>query len=78
MSKSKVEKLQRQLAEQEALIQSLKIQVVHARDLTLNHMANMLCTIIPHDDNCRDMMNSALDMIRAHEYTPVIFTPVHG
>lgn len=78
MSKALIVQLQAKLDEKDAQIQALKIQIMYTRDATLHHMANMLCTIIPHDENCHDMMVTAVDMLRAEEYKPLVIMPLHA
>jgi hypothetical protein len=78
MSKALIVQLQAKLADKDAQIQALKIQVMHTRDITLHHMTNLLCSIVPHDENCHDMMITAVDMLRAEEYKPLVILHPHA
>lgn len=78
MSKLTKAQLQAALNEKSAEVESLKIQVMHARDLTLHQSIRLICSIVPHDDNCRDTLATAVDMLHAMEYSPVIFAPRHA
>jgi hypothetical protein len=78
MSKLSKAQMKAAMDAKDAEIRALKIQVTHARDLTIHHMVNIVCGVIPHDDNCRDTLQSAIDAMREEEYKPVVFMPAHA
>ncbi len=78
MSKAKIEQLVAELAKKNAQIDALKIQVMHTRDITIHHHIKLLCSIIPHDENCQDILATAVDMLHAEEYKPVILPALHA
>lgn len=78
MSKLTKAQLKAALDAKDAEISALKVQVMHARDLTIHHSIRLLCSIIPHDDNCRNTLVTAVDMLHQLEYSPVVLVPTHA
>jgi hypothetical protein len=78
MSKQKIDKLVAALAKKDEQINALKIQVMHARDITIHHNIKLLCSIIPHDENCQDILATAIDLLHAEEYKPVILPALNA